>query len=107
MIRSLCELYGTVCNVREQANSGQHNLDRGQGLNNAILDAAYLCRALETHVRKDIPVVEALAIYEKEMQERGRSAVISSTENSLMVHDWEQLKQSPVFTMGMKPLQKT
>lgn len=40
------------------------------------------------------------------MQERGKEAVISSGENSLMVHDWERLKQSPVFTMGLKPLVK-
>ncbi|KAL8672565.1 MAG: hypothetical protein Q9168_002970 [Polycauliona sp. 1 TL-2023] len=77
---------------------------RGQGLNNGVLDAAYLCRALHEHCRDGIPITNVLSIYEKEVQERGRAAVISSGENSLMVHDWEQLKQSPVFTMGMKPL---
>jgi len=47
-----------------------------------------------------------LAVYETEMQERGRAAVISSGENSLMVHDWDKIKESPVFKMGMKPLEK-
>ncbi|KAL8721858.1 MAG: hypothetical protein Q9225_001535 [Loekoesia sp. 1 TL-2023] len=80
---------------------------RGQGLNNAIIDAAFLCRSLNEHCQNGTPITEALAVYEKEMQERGRAAVISSGENSLMVHDWERLKQSPIFTMGFKPLQKT
>ncbi|KAI4119072.1 MAG: hypothetical protein LQ345_000947 [Seirophora villosa] len=79
---------------------------RGQGLNNAILDAAFICRALNTHCQNGKPITEALGVYEKEMQERGRAAVIDSSRNSLMVHDWEQLKQSPVFTIGMKALQK-
>ncbi|KAL9604406.1 MAG: hypothetical protein Q9219_000594 [cf. Caloplaca sp. 3 TL-2023] len=79
---------------------------RGQGLNNAILDAAFLCQSLNEHHQRGKPIKETLATYEKEMQERGRAAVISSGENSLMVHDWEQLKQSPVFTLGLKPLQK-
>ncbi|KAL8647382.1 MAG: hypothetical protein Q9226_006453 [Calogaya cf. arnoldii] len=77
---------------------------RGQGLNNGILDAAYLCRGLNTHCRDGKPITEVLEAYEKEVQERGREAVISSGENSRMVHDWEQLKKSPIFTMGMKPL---
>ncbi|KAL8788898.1 MAG: hypothetical protein Q9213_001421 [Squamulea squamosa] len=77
---------------------------RGQGLNNAILDAAYLCRSLNTHCRDGKPMTDVLVNYEKEMQERGRAAVISSGENSLMVHDWDKLKQSPMFTMGLKPL---
>ncbi|KAL8836738.1 MAG: hypothetical protein Q9170_002802 [Blastenia crenularia] len=79
---------------------------RGQGLNNAIVDAAFLCRALNEHCFNSKSIEAALAVYEKEMQARGRAAVISSGENSLMVHDWEKLKQSPVFTMGLKPLQK-
>ena len=83
-----------------------HNLDRGQGLNNGVLDAAFLCQALNEHCRDDKPITEVLEAYEKEMQERGRAAVISSGENSLMVHDWEQLKASPIFTMGLNALKK-
>ncbi|KAI4289356.1 MAG: hypothetical protein L6R35_001383 [Caloplaca aegaea] len=82
------------------------NVDRGQGLNNGILDAAYICRALNTHCQDGKPITEALAVYEKEVQERGRAAVVESGRNSVMVHDWEQLKQSPVFTIGLKALQK-
>ncbi|KAL8974371.1 MAG: hypothetical protein Q9197_001388 [Variospora fuerteventurae] len=79
---------------------------RGQGLNNGILDAAYICRALNTHCQDGKPITEALAVYEKEVQERGRAAVIESGRNSVMVHDWEQLKQSPVFNIGLEALHK-
>ncbi|KAI4146508.1 MAG: hypothetical protein LQ341_002060 [Variospora aurantia] len=79
---------------------------RGQGLNNGILDAAYICRALNRHCQDGKPITEALAVYEKEVQERGRAAVIESGRNSVMVHDWEQLKQSPVFNIGLEALQK-
>ena len=41
------------------------------------------------------------------MQDRGKAAVISSGENSLMVHNWEQLKASPVFTMGVDALKRS
>lgn len=81
-------------------------VDRGQGLNNAIHDAAYLCNALNEHCHRGTPLPEAMDIYEKEMQERGRAAVISSGENSLMVHDWEQLQNSPFFKIGLKALEK-
>ena len=42
-----------------------------------------------------------MADYEAEVVERGHRAVISSEQNSMMVHDWERLKQSGIFTSGM------
>ena len=36
---------------------------RGQGLNNAIHDAAYLCRALAKHVEDGKLLPEAMAAY--------------------------------------------
>lgn len=36
------------------------------------------------------------------MQKRGRDAVVSSNENSMLTHDWETLLQSPLFTAGLK-----
>lgn len=77
--------------------------DRGQGLNNAIHDAAYICRALNAVCYEGKALVEAMDAYEKEVVERGYEAVISSGQNSLMLTDWSQLKDSPVFTKGFKP----
>ncbi|KAG8531886.1 uncharacterized protein KY384_003522 [Bacidia gigantensis] len=75
---------------------------RGQGLNNAVHDAAYLGRALNSVCYEDKPLEEAIDVYEKEVVERGYAAVVSSTENSMMMVDWEKLKQSPLFKYGLK-----
>lgn len=64
-------------------------------------DAGNLCRALDEHVRDEKPLSDVMAAYESEVVERGREAVISSGRNSMMVHDWEQLKDSPIFKQGM------
>lgn len=70
-------------------------------MNNAVYDAANLGRALQEHSRNGKPLEEVIAAYEAEMIERGRDAVILSGQNSMMVHDWEQLKKSPLFTAGL------
>lgn len=38
------------------------------------------------------------------MVPRGAEEVKCSLENGLMLHDWEKVKQSPVFTNGFKPM---
>ena len=46
------------------------------------------------------PLSDAVAAYETELVERGREAVVSSGQNSMMVLDWAQLKNSPMFKQG-------
>lgn len=75
--------------------------DRGQGLNNAVHDAGNLCQALDEFMRGEMPVSDAIAAYETELVERGREAVVSSGQNSIMCHDWEQLQNSPLFKQGL------
>ena len=45
---------------------------------------------------------EAMNAYEEEAVTRGHEAVLSSTENSLMLVDWEKVTQSPMFKYGLK-----
>lgn len=73
---------------------------RGQGLNNAVHDAANLCRALDEHVHGEKPLSDVLAAYETELVERGREAVLSSGRDSMMVLNWEQLMNSPSLNRG-------
>jgi 2-polyprenyl-6-methoxyphenol hydroxylase-like FAD-dependent oxidoreductase len=83
-------------------------LDRGQGLNNAITDAAYFGRqlaALDTKSPESLSAV--IAAFEKELWERGNEAVTLSNVNSLSVHNWEELKSSPLFTSGLKQKSST
>ncbi|KAF5373085.1 hypothetical protein D9758_001499 [Tetrapyrgos nigripes] len=82
---------------------------RGQGLNNVINDVYTLRRALQekyppSDTSTTSPFAEALKVYEGEVWERGREAVLSNAENSLMFHDWDKLMQSPVFTVGYRKI---
>lgn len=42
--------------------------------------------------------------YEEEMIPRGREEVECSMKNAEMLHDWEKVKQSPVFKDGFRPM---
>jgi hypothetical protein len=78
--------------------------DRGQGLNQTITDAAFFGRQLAALDNKSPEALSAVVTaYEKELWERGNEAVLGSTVNSLSVHNWEELKSSPLFTAGVKP----
>ncbi|KAF5373069.1 hypothetical protein D9758_001504 [Tetrapyrgos nigripes] len=75
---------------------------RGQGLNNAITDACTLLRALREHHPADVgSYVEALKVYEGDVWKRGREAVLSNEENTMMLHDWKSVEQSPIFNVGV------
>ncbi|KAK7052879.1 hypothetical protein VNI00_004199 [Paramarasmius palmivorus] len=78
---------------------------RGQGLNNAIHDVASLHSAFREYYKPDNsePFKHALEVYESDLWKRGREAVIMSDENSEAVHNWDKLKKSPLFTLGIKP----
>ena len=84
------------------ANNGMQFSDRGQGLNNAVHDAAYLGRALSAVCDDGKSLKQAITEYEKEIVERGHEAVVSSTENSLMLTDWAKFTNSPLFKHGLK-----
>ena len=77
-------------------------VDRGQGLNNAIHDAVYLCCALAKHLEDGKLLPEVMAAYENEVVRRGRKAVEESAMNSLMVHEWEKMRESMLFRNGMR-----
>jgi hypothetical protein len=78
-------------------------LDRGQGLNNAITDAAYFSRQLADLDTKSPESLSAVvSASQKEIWQRGNEAVTQSNINSLSVHSWEELKNSPLFTSGLK-----
>ena len=49
-------------------------------------------------------LADSVAAYEAEMIPRGAEEVKCCVENGLMLHDWEKVKQSPVFKVGFKPM---
>ena len=72
---------------------------RGQGLNHAITDAVKLCNAITGFWHQGARA--ELSAYEKEMISRGGEEVRLSAKNTEMVHDWEQVMQSPIFKSGL------
>ncbi|KAF1951807.1 FAD/NAD(P)-binding domain-containing protein [Byssothecium circinans] len=74
---------------------------RGQGLNHSITDAGLLRDAL-IKIRDGGEQAELMTVFEDEMIERAGQEVRESTENTRMLHDWEKVRQSPVFAKGLK-----
>ena len=75
--------------------------DRGQGLNNAVLDAATFLQQLQAMPAKTPEAFAAATLeYEKEVWSRGKEAVESSLQNTLMVHDWSKVANSPLVKSG-------
>ncbi|KAJ6142832.1 hypothetical protein N7471_002285 [Penicillium samsonianum] len=79
---------------------------RGQGLNHAIKDAYTACKAIESFWNQGDFTIEqraaAIQTYEEEMIARTGEEVRLSEENSVKVHNWDNLMQSPTITKGMK-----
>lgn len=79
-------------------------VDRGQGLNHCICDITYLIDAIQRVRAGDASFSEAITAYDEEIVPRGREEVKCSVENGFMLHDWELVQQSPVFTNGFRPM---
>lgn len=78
--------------------------DRGQGLNHCICDVSHLLAAIKKVQSGDRSKQDAVTEYEEEMIPRGREEVECSMKNAEMLHDWEKVKQSPVFKDGFRPM---
>lgn len=77
---------------------------RGQGLNHCICDISHFLNNIQSVLRGETTQKEAITAYDDEVVKRGAEEVKCSLENGLMLHDWEKVKQSPVFTTGFKPM---
>ncbi|KAL7778987.1 hypothetical protein CFE70_008490 [Pyrenophora teres f. teres 0-1] len=73
---------------------------RGQGLNHAVTDAEKLCRAI-TRIRAGEDRRAMLDAFEDEMITRGGTEVREGTANTVRLHDWERVRESPLFKNGM------
>lgn len=84
---------------------------RGQGLNHAITDALKLVQAIERHWHRESGFdqeegVKAIEGYENEMVTRTSEEVRLGEMNTVMMHDWARLKESPVMTRGMDKVER-
>jgi 2-polyprenyl-6-methoxyphenol hydroxylase-like FAD-dependent oxidoreductase len=74
---------------------------RGQGLNHSVTDAGKLRDTLVSIVN-GAPQGEAISAFEEEMVKRGGTEVRDGMANTALLHDWEKVKMSPLFTKGMR-----
>ncbi|KIW01753.1 uncharacterized protein PV09_06929 [Verruconis gallopava] len=77
---------------------------RGQGLNHCICDVSHLLEKIQSILNNEMGQKEAISAYDDEVVKRGAEEVKCSLENALMLHDWEKVQRSPVFTTGFKPM---
>ncbi|KAK5155235.1 hypothetical protein LTS14_006190 [Recurvomyces mirabilis] len=77
---------------------------RGQGLNHCICDISNLIAGIKQTVGGERTLEQAVDTYQEELIIRGSEEVKCSLENGKMLHDWEKVKSSPVFTNGFRPM---
>lgn len=75
---------------------------RGQGLNNAVLDSVRFVEAMVKVRDGEGGLEEVVRGYDKEVLERGKAEMEVSLKQTLMIHDWETLMESPMVRMGMR-----
>ncbi|KEF61158.1 uncharacterized protein A1O9_02723 [Exophiala aquamarina CBS 119918] len=92
---------GTVTIAGDAAHSMLPN--RGQGLNNAMQDAAEVVDAVKSAVSGAATLKDAISTYEDGMRPRGAKDVALSLETAkkLLVSD---LKESPMFKVGLQKM---
>jgi len=73
---------------------------RGQGLNHGIADAEKLVWEMTEYKKGNGSVAEALQAYQKDMVKRAGDEVKLSLRNTEMLHDWKQLRESPIFEIA-------
>ncbi|KAI9813308.1 MAG: hypothetical protein M1827_004250 [Pycnora praestabilis] len=74
---------------------------RGQGLNNAVQDAAHFVEAIKAVVADQQDLGKAISAYDEEMLGRGIREIKISARQSFMVHNYDQFLQSPLMKIGM------
>jgi 2-polyprenyl-6-methoxyphenol hydroxylase-like FAD-dependent oxidoreductase len=76
-------------------------LTQGQGLNNALEDAAKLVDELSAAASGQYTLTEALRRYEKDMRSRMDTEIPISVAQAQMVHSFDTLMEAPFFKHGM------
>jgi 2-polyprenyl-6-methoxyphenol hydroxylase-like FAD-dependent oxidoreductase len=75
---------------------------RGQGLNNAVQDAARFVEGMIKVRDDEVGLQDAVDSYDQEVWERGSLEVGVSLKQTMGIHNWETMMQSPMVKMGMR-----
>lgn len=69
-------------------------------MNHGIADAASLVQKLRSALTDHSSVKEAVRAYNAEMIHRAGDEVVTSKENTEMLHDWSRMMDSPIMQRG-------
>jgi hypothetical protein len=70
------------------------------------MDAASFVAAMKKAVKGEMGLKEAVDAYDGEMLERGVREMEISRKQTMFIHDWETMMQSPMVKMGMRQAEK-
>lgn len=79
-------------------------LDRDQALNHSNCDISHLLTPFSTSAPTKTTFREAITANDEEIVARGAEEVKCSLENGFMLHELDNIKDSPVFRNGFKPI---
>jgi 2-polyprenyl-6-methoxyphenol hydroxylase-like FAD-dependent oxidoreductase len=79
---------------------------RGQGLNNALMDASNFVDVMRRVCEGEVDLAQAVTGYDEEVLGRGKEEMEVSLKQSLFVHNWDTLMQSPMVKIGMRQVRK-
>jgi 2-polyprenyl-6-methoxyphenol hydroxylase-like FAD-dependent oxidoreductase len=77
------------------------SLDRAQGVNNAIQDAANYVDAMKK-VRDGADMKEIMVAYDEEIVERGRREIALAIPQAMASHSVSAFAKGPLATIGLK-----
>jgi 2-polyprenyl-6-methoxyphenol hydroxylase-like FAD-dependent oxidoreductase len=75
-------------------------LDRGQGLNHSIQDAANLVQAITNVTSGKGTLSDEIDSYDAEVVKRGADEVKTSVQSAILTHDYAKLMDAPVMKQG-------
>ena len=76
--------------------------DRGQGLNNALEDAARYVSTLSDVFAGKQALSDAIAAYDEEMRPRGAAEIATTQKQAFAMHHWDAMMDSPIAKHGFQ-----
>ena len=82
-------------------------LDRGQGLNNALEDAAHYVEAIASFLGGKQSMSDAITDYDDEVLTRGKKEIEISYNQAVAFHHWNLITESPMAKYGTYKIQES
>lgn len=75
-------------------------------MNNALQDSSNFVAAMISVDKGEETLADAIDAYDNEVLERGMLETEISLKQTMFIHNWDTLMQSPMVTMGMHQAKK-